>query len=344
MRQAFLVIIVVLILAGCSRGFNENRITEDFTERVLTSIGTIPAEPETEYDRNGSLVFALSRNTNTLTRFRIGLQGEWSVEKRVTIPSGKGPGEAVQTSGFTLDPEGFLLVTDSDLNRLTLFDSDLRFLESFALDQSGTLIEGDGMIACFGEGRLVLSQANLQREGYEMALFHYSGNGETRGFGREVEIDLNRLETFTASTGKICSRKETLFRLTYEPMLYIYRGTELLRVIDPNLLLKRYRIRLAMPGAESRRVNKKKKASKGISSYSLLQNGMNGAIILVVKDFAGHRMFFLEFDESGTVTRRWMIISDSIREDGLTSVFLYGEEYVALSGPDRNVLELFRMN
>ena len=344
MRKVFLVFTVVLLLAGCSRGFNENRITEDFTKRELTRIGEVSVEPETEFCREGLHVFSLSRNSNTLTRFRIEPRGEWTVEERVTIPQGKGPGEAVQTSGFTLSPEGHLLVTDSDLNRLDLFDRDLRFRDSMALDQSGTLMEGDGMIAPLGAGRLALSQANLQRRGYEMALFCYDDSGETRGFGRDVEIDLNRLETFTAATGKIYSRGTVLFRLTYEPMLYVYNGTELIKRIDLNRLLKPYRIRLAMPGAESRRVNKKKKASRGIPAYALLQNGMSGTVALVVKDFSRNRMLILEFDHAGVVAGRWMIISDAIREEGLTSLFLYGEKYAALSGPGSAYLELFRLN
>ena len=344
MRQVILVITAVFILAGCFGNLNESRIAGDFTKREMTRIGEVSIEPETEFCREGLHVFSLSRNTNTLSRFLLGSQGGWTLEKRVTIPAGKGPGDAVQTSGMTLTPDGFLLVTDSDLNRLDLFDKDLRFRDAMALDQSGTLMEGEGMIAPLGAGRLALCQANLQRRGYEMVLFHYGLPGETRGFGREVEIDLNRLETFTAATGKIYSRGTVLFRLTYEPMLYVYNGTELIERIDPNLLLKPYGIRLAMPGAESRRVNKKKKASKGIPSYSLLQNGVNGTIALVVKDLSRNRMLVLEFDHAGAVIRRWMITSDSIREEGLTSLFLYGDEYAALSGPGSEFLELFRLN
>ncbi len=327
-----MLITFLLLFSSCAERPDESAIKRDFRLLSMEKAGTLTLEPGASYRCHKSYVYSLNRNTFILKKYSVTGEGAWRLEDEITIPKGKGPGESVQPADFTLDRDGKLLLIDSEMNRIDIYDSNLEFLDTVPLDLKGTLLEGDGMIAAYGKGKAAISQVCLERAGYEMSLADYDNGGIVREFGRQVEIDLSNMKTFVAATGRIQATGNTLYRLTYEPMLYLYRETTLKKKIGLDELLDEYNIRLVMPGVRSRNKKKEEKGPRGISQYALLKGRTAGTVCLLIKDFQRNRLLCLEFDDQGTVIDRWQISSPEISEERMTSLFLYAGEYLALYG------------
>jgi len=342
-RYVLLTFLVAMASWGCSTKFNEDNIKNDFRQLDLKFIGELKNFSSTLYCRYGDEVFSLNRKSFELCRYRLIDDGSWSLAHKVVLQKGKGPGEFMQPGGFCADSTGKLIVTDSALSRVSVLDRNLICTDSNNINAEGTMVTGDGMADCLGVQRLIISYVHYEKPGKELILFDYVKGEIVKKFGRDVVVSPDRPSSFLSAVGNFYCVEGNIFRMTYEPELYLYAENDSILEININEVLEKYNIKLVKPGVRERTRDVRKKGEKGVKEYGLNQIGESGNVCLSIGDYRNHRFLLIVFDKNGSVHDLRIIKNDNISLNGFTKYWWYDDDKIAFYGAKDNRLELYHI-
>ena len=285
--------IFCFVFLGCTTKFNESAIDKDFKVVHLNPLTDQEIEIQNPiYYCHGNNIYALNQKGFKLTRFRVESDKTWKKDTFIQLPEGKGPGEFVAPGSLCVDNNNKVIITDSALSRVTVFDNNFKLEDISYIDYEGSIVTGDGMVDCTEDNLLILSYIHYVEPKKELLYFDYDKGEIVKLFGRDVVVKPNNLESFISAVGNYYYIDGNIFRMTFEPGLYIYGKSGKVISIDLNRSLKRYGIHLVRPGAGNDKLSIKGK--KGVQEYGLIRYLDGKGVFFSIADYHNNRILLLK--------------------------------------------------
>ena len=321
MINRFFIYFMLLILPACSKP-DTKKIERDFDSLKLKEIQRISVNENPKnliFKRYKNNLFIASTDNNTLQRYRIDENGSLYLVLSKVIPEGKGPGELFGSGSVEIDSNGNIFIIGKDLLRITCFNQNFDFIDTTYINETvSNIMVGYQSSALLEDRYLIFAVVPLEIKSNEFFVYDIHTNAIVDNFGREIMVEEPKsaqslLDDIIPIMGVFSQCGKTLYRMTFEPRIYLYRDFQLLKTLDLNTLFSEYGYTFTPP------VKGKIKSSPGyISNYYMNVNKTRKAPYLCFYDSAGNRLLLTVFDESGNICKKYRI-------EGAPFTF-YGEE------------------
>ena len=305
--------IFIFFLGACSQP-NQQKIDLDFNMLSLKEIQRIPVDQNPKnfiFDHYNHDLWIVSSDHNKFKRFSIQPDGTLSLSMEKELPAGKGPGEIYECGSLQIDSQGHLVIMENKQSKVLVFDENLDYLDTTYLnDLQGALMSGYQSSALLEDRYSIHAVVPFEKKAHEFFVFDYKKGRIVKTFGREVAIeDINSahraIDDLIPIIGVFSQCGKTLFRMTFEPKIYLYRDFQLLKTLDLNGLFSEYGYTFTPP------VKGKIKSSPGyISNYYMNVNKSRKEPYLCFYDPDGNRLLLTVFDESGNIREKYQIAGD----------------------------------
>jgi len=302
--------ILIFFLGACSHP-NQEKIDRDFIKLSLKEIQRIPVNHDPKsfmFGLYGKDLWVVSSDHNIFKRFFIQSDGTLSLSMEKELPAGKGPGEIYECGSFQIDSKGHLVIMENKQSKVLVFDENLNYLDTTYLnDLQGGLMSGYQSSALFEDRYSIHAVVPVGEAAHEFFAFDYQEGRIVKTFGRKVAVDdttsaHRALDGLIPIMGVFSQCGKTLFRMTFEPMIYLYRDFKHMKTLDLNDLFSEYGYVFTPP------VKGKIKSSPGyISDYYMNVNKSRKEPYLCFYDSAGNRLLLTVFDESGNICKKYRI-------------------------------------
>ena len=313
MINRFFIYFMLLILPACSKP-DTKKIERDFDSLKLNEIQRISVKENPKnliFKRHKNNLFIASTDNNTLQRYRIDENGSLYLLLSKVIPEGKGPGELFGSGSVQIDSKGNIFIIGKDLLRISCFDPNFDFIDTTYINDTVSNIMVGYQSSAFLEDRyLIFAVVPLEIESKEFFVFDIRSNEIVENFGRKIMVEEPKsaqslLDDIIPIMGVFSQCGKTLFRMTFEPKIYLYRDFQLLKTLDLNGLFSEYGFIFTPP------VKGKIKSSPGyISNYYMNVNKSRKEPYLCFYDPDGNRLLLTVFDESGDIREKYQIAGD----------------------------------
>jgi len=338
--------LLILLFFGCAAHFDESAIDQDFKAVKLEYLSEVDIRMQNPiFYSQGDCIYALDSKGFSLSKFQVTDNLDWEVAKFLQLPEGKGPGEFISPGSICADNLNRVIVVDNNLSRVTLFDKDLNFEDTFYINYEGTIGTGDGMVDCTEDNNLILSYVHYAKPDKDMLVYDYDNGKIVKKMGRDVLVDPDKLASYLSVVGNFYYVDGDVFRITLAPRLYIYKSSGKVIPIEINRYLKRYNIHLVKPGISGVKDNvvKSVKGQKGVQEYGLIRYLNGEGVFLVIADYDDHRFLFFKLDKKGNFSEKYVIRNELISEEQYNKVFWYDENAIALYDRNSTKIKLFRL-
>ena len=186
--------LLILLFFGCAAHFDESAIDKDFKVVKLEFLNEVDIHMQNPiFYSQGECIYALDSKGFSLSKFQVTDNLDWEVAKSLQLLEGKGPGEFISPGSICTDNLNRVIVVDNNLSRVTLFDKDLNFEDTFYINYEGTIGTGDGMVDCTEDNNLLLSYVHYAKPDKDMLVYDYDNGKIVKKMGRDVLVDPDKL-------------------------------------------------------------------------------------------------------------------------------------------------------